>query len=472
MDFGLRIRGEIALVAGAALAAMALAYLSLKRSVEPVWVLTAIIAIVLSLYLMRKWPLLIFAGYQFVGNFKTVPARGFDLSDPTVILLLLCLGAFVIQGLFAFSHLDPWNLTARFKGQAAISILFLLLLACIAISVFYTPTVRHGSEKALRFAVFESLSFFYPILFLQNRKDVRQLVLSFVVFSIALSAKVLLGLLYAPDSVLRGDKDITQIGDGMLLVIGLIMALGNLERSKTMKYVAVPILSFGLIASAARSPLVALLITVPIVLLCAKNEIGRMTWKKVWVGGLLIVVVAVPSLMWLQTLPFAEQKLHLKEAELQSAVSGYIFSSGTFAQRLSFYSSALDAIAEHPVVGLGAGGWSIFYDNEDSPRFPHNFVLEVGAEQGLIGLSVLLALLALLFRGALRVLRSNPYLAFVFPAFVFCVVLNLITGDVSSRPLWFCCGLAAAASKFRLPSREHDRIVPAQHQFAAASIHA
>jgi O-antigen ligase len=324
----------------------------------------------------------------------------------------------------------------------------------------------------LRFGVFESLSFFFPILFLRDRRDVRQLVLSFVILSIALSAKVLLGLLYASDRVLSGDKDITQIGDGMLLGIALLMTFGNIELSKAMKRVVVPVLSFGLIACAARSPLVALLITVPIMLLCAKNEMRRVIWKSIWVGGILIVLVAIPSLMWLQTLPFAEQKLFGKEAELQSALSGQIFLYGTFAQRLSFYRSSLEAMAEHPIGGVGSGGWSIFYDNADSPRFPHNFVLEVGAEQGLIGLSVLLALLALLFRRALRLFRSNPYWAFVFPVFVFCVVLNLITGDIESRPLWFCCGLVAAASRFSLPIWERDSVAEPQHQLEALSVHA
>ena len=456
MHFGLRIRSEMGLAALAALAAMVLAYCSLVRSVEPGWVLAGMAGLVLATLLMRKWPLLLFAGFQFVGNFKTEPAQGFAFTDPTILLFMLCMGAIFLHVLFAFSNSDEWNLTSSFKGQAATSILFLLLVATIAISVLYTPTIQRGTVKALRFGVFESLSYFFPILFLRTRKDVRQLVLSFAVLGIALSVKVLLGLLYASDRVLSGDTDITKIGDGMLLGIALLMVFGNLELPKTVRFVAVPVLSFGLIACAARSPLVALFFTVVISLVCARREMARSLLRSVWVGTIVLTMIAVPSLMWLRSLPFAEQKLYEKQAELQSALSGNIFVSGTFAQRLSFYRSALDAMAQYPIAGVGVGGWSIFYDNADTPHFPHNFVLEVGAEQGLIGLTILLTLLVLLFRGTLRLLRSDRGLAFVFPVFVFCVVLNLITGDIESRPLWFCCGLAAAASRFCLPSSEKN----------------
>jgi O-antigen ligase len=96
---------------------------------------------------------------------------------------------------------------------------------------------------------------------------------------------------------------------------------------------------------------------------------------------------------------------------------------------------------------MGVGGWSIFYSGEDVLYYPHNFLLEVGAEQGAIGLIPLIALLVLLFRSAFKALRSDPELAFAFPTLVFCISYQLTSGGVESRQLWFICGLSAATAR-------------------------
>ena len=185
----------------------------------------------------------------------------------------------------------------------------------------------------------------------------------------------------------------------------------------------------------------------------ARGRVAQASRKAISASGIFALFVIVPTLMWVQNLPVAQQRLEWKQEELESALSGSHFQRGTVALREDFYHSAILAFIEHPIGGVGTGGWPVFYNNQDVPRYPHNFVLEVGAEQGVIGLGILLALLALLFRAARRVLRSNAYLAFVFPVFVFCIILNLMTGDIESRPLWFCCGLVAAASRFPIAVR-------------------
>jgi len=80
------------------------------------------------------------------------------------------------------------------------------------------------------------------------------------------------------------------------------------------------------------------------------------------------------------------------------------------------------------------------------PTFPHNFALEVAAEQGLLGLLLLLVLFALLFRRA-KALAWQPQFAFLFPVLLFCVIVNMITGDLEDRNLWFWAGMTLAAAR-------------------------
>jgi O-antigen ligase len=117
-------------------------------------------------------------------------------------------------------------------------------------------------------------------------------------------------------------------------------------------------------------------------------------------------------------------------------------------------------MAQHPILGLGVGGWSIYYYNEDVLHYPHDFVLEVGAEQGAVGLTILISLVVMLFRSALRLLRWDPSLAFMFPVFVFFLSYHLTTGTVEARELWFVCGLVAATSRLSMQARPGDPAQP------------
>jgi hypothetical protein len=45
------------------------------------------------------------------------------------------------------------------------------------------------------------------------------------------------------------------------------------------------------------------------------------------------------------------------------------------------------------------------------------------------------------------VLRGGPYFAFLLPVFLLAVLVNLVTGDLESRGLWFWCGTILAVSR-------------------------
>ena len=427
-------------------------YLALRWEIEPIYVI-AIMALVPSvLVAMHKWPLVILAGLLFVGEFKAVPAEGIKLTDPTMIFLLLLSGAIVVDMLFMLASTKPWTFCVFFKGQAAIGILFLLFCAVMAISLLYTRS-EQGAMKVARFETFEVLMFFAPLLLLKTKKNVRQLLIVFVILGILLSGRVIIDLLRPSELVLSGNEDITKIGISELLGFAVLFCLyGKLGESRAIKYACVVIFLFGLVACLARTALISLLISLVVSACVVRGGVGMLSRKQVLIGVLLAVLVAIPTLLWLANLPAAQGKLRWKVAELLSLASGSTVATGTVNFRLDFYRSAMDVLAQHPIIGLGAGGWSISYYGEDVLHYPHNFLLEVGAEQGAIGLIPLIALLAMLFRAAFKALHSDPELAFAFPTLVFCISYHLMTGTIESRQFWFICGLSAAAARIAATS--------------------
>jgi O-antigen ligase len=424
-------------------------YLALRWEIEPIYVIAIVTLVPVALFAMLKWPLVILAGLLFVGELKTVPAQSISLTDPTMIFLLLLSGAIFWDILLMLAPgARSLSFYALFKGQVAISILFLLFCAVVAISLLYTRS-EQGAMKVARFETFEVLVFFAPLLLLKNKKAVRQLLIAFVVVGIMLSGRVIMDLLHPSELVLSGNEDITKIGISELLGFALLFCLyGKLGWSSTIKYACVVILLFGLVACLSRTALISVLISLVGAACVARGGTGMLSRKRVFIGVVLAVLVAVPTLLWLVNLPAAQGKLRWKVAELLSIASGSSVSSGTVTFRLDFYRSALEALLQHPIIGLGVGGWSIFYYNEDVLHYPHNFLLEVGSEQGAIGLIPLIALLVLLLRSALKVLHSDDHeLAFTFPTLLFCISYHLMTGTVESRQLWFICGLSAATAR-------------------------
>jgi hypothetical protein len=183
-----------ALVIGFALASgLCMFYLALRWEIEPVYVIAIVTLVPLVLFAMRKWPLVILAGLLFVGEFKTAPAEGISLTDPTMIFLLLLSGAVFLDTLFMLAKSGTF--CTLFKGQAAISILFLLFCAIMAVSLLYTRS-EQGAMKVARFETFEVLVFFAPLLLLKKKEDVRQLLIAFVVLGIILSGQVIMDLLH------------------------------------------------------------------------------------------------------------------------------------------------------------------------------------------------------------------------------------------------------------------------------------
>lgn len=85
----------------------------------------------------------------------------------------------------------------------------------------------------------------------------------------------------------------------------------------------------------------------------------------------------------------------------------------TRATRISLWKSSLEMIRDHPVTGIGLGGFKSAYPSYrrdyifKGPRFAHNDYLQIAAETGLPGLGLFLLFLVMLFREGFKVIQSG-----------------------------------------------------------------
>lgn len=76
----------------------------------------------------------------------------------------------------------------------------------------------------------------------------------------------------------------------------------------------------------------------------------------------------------------------------------------TVSKRLSAYQTAARLAVEHPLLGVGTGGFTAHH----YLAYPHNIILEVASENGLIGLMMLLSLvLSAIYFGKVALLKSK-----------------------------------------------------------------
>jgi O-antigen ligase len=164
-------------------------------------------------------------------------------------------------------------------------------------------------------------------------------------------------------------------------------------------------------------------------------------------GLAVVAVVVAGTVSWVSKFPAARAKVAEKQLELEAFAGGARNPGGTMEQRLDYYRSAISAFCEEPLLGLGLDGWTVYYYGFEKSDYPHNIVLEVAAEQGLVGVAALLAFIVAVWLASRRIWRTHPEHAFAIPLCVYTFLVCMFSADINLRTLWFWSGTIFALSR-------------------------
>lgn len=123
--------------------------------------------------------------------------------------------------------------------------------------------------------------------------------------------------------------------------------------------------------------------------------LARFRWRGAIVG--LGLAAAVASGVWLHGHNALYTRVVEMIEQLQTWKPGERF-EGSVSQRLEFYNNTLHIIRDHPVTGVGTGGFRAEYAKQvagtdmTATHNPHNEYLKVTAELGIAGLAALIAI--------------------------------------------------------------------------------
>ena len=141
-----------------------------------------------------------------------------------------------------------------------------------------------------------------------------------------------------------------------------------------------------------------------------------------WMGPTIAVVIALAALLPDRISTPGSQPFDEKKDSALSALTSIADGSG-HRGRLSLWAHSVTMSLDHPLLGVGLGNWEFVYPDyahgdqvnvNASPRRPHNDLLWILSETGVLGLAAFCGLLLFVFRSGLRALagpQSRPLAA-------------------------------------------------------------
>ena len=368
-------------------------------------------------------PQLLLAAFLIAGGLKAAP---FLAAVPVDLTVLTAAGVLAAMALRA-SKPDG------IRPLPLATLLAIGLAALVGLSVIWSPAPDLGLNKALRFQTFTMIAFFAPFVLVRSREDLTRLMIFLVLASLLVAQTAVAGESpNQPLTVAGGESQIELAlysSSGVIAAIYLLLSITAPWR--VVFLLPAVLLAQTVIAAGSRGVLIG---TILALLIMGAMAVARSRMKLVPIAFIAAAVIAVVAFG-------AEVAGPAASAKYEGLVGGGA-SPETLGKRNFLVQDGIQLFLEYP-MGRGASG----YQHEVGFNYPHNALVEVAAEQGVIGLALLLGLIVAAFV-SIRRAKDGPFSA---EAILLTGLLVVLVADAmvsqtftQFRELWFAMGLALA----------------------------
>jgi O-antigen ligase len=326
-----------------------------------------------------------FALFLFAGQYKGLPElRGFPV-DFTLLFFVVtfCLIAWAI-------------VSGRMKpAPLSLSVLLMLLFSELAVaSLFWSSLDPRNTDKALRFLLLTSTSFFVAHMLAQDRGRQARLARTIAWLSCAillydayyryvLGAAVIAGDELDPGRYGPRANNYLQYGShaNILFIVFLsLAAFGSLKQLCVAVFGSGAVL-YLLLIMGGRGPLAAALLAIPLLALgllrCPSGSLRRLSHLMALLSGL--IVVAAVGYVVVERLEGSGAALERQFRTLDRYQGD---DTSSMNGRLEGRDVAFDMWLQKPILGWGIGEFRV---KDSYLEYPHNMLLEILAEMGIIG---------------------------------------------------------------------------------------
>lgn len=337
--------------------------------------------------------------------------------------------------------------------RAALPVLLSLVLVGVMIArLGASAASSYGGHKVQLFIVGGITMMIAAVIVGREAKDFDVFVLLTLVVS-TLAAAVLFVELASGQATAAFTGRFTIAGSDPITLgrqagVGLLIGMYLVTSSRTLwirmgALASLPLLAVGIVASGGRGPVVGVVLgLIALFAFLGRDPVSRRRIPLTLVGALAAAVLVSQ---------FVPGQAVNRALSVLTGTGAGVSSNG----RSALWSQALQTFSSHPLAGVGTGGFAAI--NPEN-LYPHNLIFEVASELGLIGLTVLLAILvtAILTMVAncrTAVDQDRARSALVLALFVAAVANALFSGDISANgDVWLTLGLGVGMAQTRLGS--------------------
>jgi O-antigen ligase len=227
---------------------------------------------------------------------------------------------------------------------------------------------------------------------------------------------------------------------GMLLALGLPMAwyLGSVSTSTFMRWLNRGYFIAGTVAillTGSRGALLASIVAMAVVpwTLTQVRRGVRIAAVVLMVGAGVLAVRFVPEEIF--------KRLSTTTTEI---------SEGTMNERLEIWKAGIAAVPARPLQGYGPAGWQMALSHQLGIKGPHNTYLAILVDEGLIGLTLFLALFVILLNRLLLLPNVFERRVGLIILMTFSIAILPLAWD-TKKAAWLILGLLMAYSEVLRP---------------------
>ncbi len=380
-------------------------------------------------------PGVLFAAYLLVPPFYKGALQAYSPIDITVLLAVLNVLQFV-----------PLLLEKRPRRVSRFGVtLWIALAVMILAGVLYAPDQDFALGKAASWWALVFLPIIPAALRVGSRsRYLRQFL--WAVFALGVPMVIAgLGELSSTQRLAPLGANTIEVGRAALLVplLGVVFVIQ--QRSLVMRCIGLALIPPALlvaIASGSRGPIVALFLVGAIAAVAYLPRMRAVHFRFLGVIASLIVLSAMTLAVAGSSISgLSLERFSLLGDFVQGVMGGQLdtaigdTSSGT---RVQLFGLAVSLFEEHPVLGVGTDGFEVLSPLNLGPiegeSYPHNAVLQIAADLGLVGLLIVLGLVLLALRRRLLEDKESRAVRLTLLFFLLCDMVS--RGVYEDRPTW------------------------------------
>lgn len=397
-----------------------------------------------------------FAFFLFAGYYKADPRIAFIQSriDITVFFLILSFVVFVYRALVM-----PYTLLLP-RRFAKVTVFFLLLVACIIGSLFYSESAQYGYEKALRFAILTGWAFFGAGFLISDLSSLKRFSWAILTISTMMGIDAIAsfpGIGHFGFIRALGSNYIALArasGLGLLILVTFLLPIEQRPLWKLLLCGLWTLQLWATMSAGARGPVMALILSLALFIALSIRNFPRIRIERYALrfGIIALCIIIVFSFIWQSLFPTLAFRTRILFGEVGASAM----------ERYSLNLEAINLWKQSPIWGLGVGAFSPAVEGADVRSYPHNMIMELGAETGLVGVLIFIAMVWVAIAKPLLTLRTQSGLAktatrYLLVICCFALINSMVSGDINdNRFLFASIGLIAAVNRFQKSRKESN----------------